>query len=69
MNLKSLFENLDAVIESVCKGIDSVTKDLGKMEDDFVEDAKRRNSKHQSEAKKHKQNIDKIFGSKKPKLF
>jgi hypothetical protein len=49
MNLKSIFENIDAVIETVCKGV----VDLGKMEKEFTEDLERINSSYESEAKKN----------------
>jgi len=70
LNLSFLsFENLDKVLESFCKGMNSITEDLGKMDKDFHDDVKRSNSSHKREARKNKQNIEKIFGSKKSKLF
>jgi len=48
MNIKSIFENLDAVIGSVFDGIDSVTKDLGKMEKEFSEDVEKANSRRKN---------------------
>ena len=69
MNLKTIFEGLDSALESFCKGMNSLSEDLGKMDREFQEDVDRRNSRHESEAKKHKENIEKIFGSKKTKLF
>jgi|AJXC01.1.fsa_nt_gi hypothetical protein len=48
MNLKSIFENIDAVIETVCKGVE----DLSKMEKECTEDLERINSSYESEAKK-----------------
>ena len=69
MNLKSIFENLDAVIGSVFDSIDSVTKDLGKMEKEFSEDVEKANSRRKIHEKQDKENIEKIFGSKKTKLF
>jgi hypothetical protein len=49
--------------------MNSITEDLGKMDKDFHDDVKRSNSSHKREARKNKQNIEKIFGSKKTKLF
>ena len=69
MNLKSIFENLDEVIGSVFDSIDSVTKDLGKMEKEFAEDVEKANSRREKHEKQDKENIEKIFGSKKTKLF
>ena len=69
MNLKSIFENLDAVIESVFNGIDTVTKDLGKMEKEFSQDVEKANSSRKIHEKQDKENIKKIFGSKKTNLF
>ena len=69
MNLKSIFENLDEVIQTVAKGIDSFTKDLGKMDKEFSEDVKKANSRREKQQKQDKENIEKIFGSKKTKLF
>lgn len=69
MNLKSIFENLDAVIESVFNGIDTVTKDLGKIDKEFSQDVKKANSSRKIHEKQDKENIEKIFGSKKTKLF
>ena len=69
MNLKSIFENLDEVIGSVFDSIDSVTKDLGKMEKEFSEDVEKANSRREKHEKQDKENIEKIFGSKKTKLF
>lgn len=69
MNLQSVFEGLDNALEVFCNGMNSITEDLGKIDQDFHDDVKRSNSRSKSESKKHKQNIEKIFGSKKPKLF
>jgi hypothetical protein len=69
MNLKSIFENLDAVIESVFNGIDTVTKDLGKIDKEFSQDVKKANSSRKIHEKQDKENIKKIFGSKKTNLF
>ena len=69
MNLKSIFENLDEVIGSVAKGIDSFTKDLGKLEKEFAEDVEKANFRREKQQKQDKDNIEKIFGSKKTKLF
>ena len=69
MNLKSIFENLDAVIGSVFDNIDSVGKEFGKMEKEFSQDVKKANSCRKIQARKDKENIEKIFGSKKTKLF
>ena len=69
MNLKSIFENLDAVIGSVFDNIDSVGKEFGKMEKEFSQDVKKANSSHKIQARKDKENIEKIFGPKKTKLF
>jgi prefoldin subunit 5 len=49
MNLKSIFENIDAVIETVCKDVE----DLSKMEKECTEDLERINSSYESEAKKN----------------
>ena len=62
MNLKSIFENLDDVVGSVAKGIDSFTKE-------FAEDVEKANSRREKQQKQDKDNIEKIFGSKKTKLF
>ena len=69
MNLKSVFETLDEVIGSIFDGIDTVTKDLGKMEKEFSEDVEKANSRREKQQKQDKENIEKIFGSKKTKLF
>ena len=69
MNLKSIFENLDAVIESVFNGIDTVTKDLGKIDKEFSQDVKKANSSRKIQARQDQENIKKIFGSKKTNLF
>ena len=69
MNLKSIFENLDEVIGSVFDSIDTVTKDLGKMEKEFSEDVEKANSRREKHEKQDKENIEKIFSSKKTKLF
>ena len=69
MNLKSIFENLDEVIGSVFDGIDTVTKDLGKLDKEFSQDVKKANSSRKIHEKQDKENIEKIFGSKKTKLF
>ena len=69
MNLKSIFENLDEVIGSVFDSIDTVTKDLGKMEKEFSEDVEKANSRREKHEKQDKENIKKIFGSKKTNLF
>ena len=69
MNLKSIFENLDEVIGSVFDGIDTVTKDLGKIDKEFSEDVKKANSSRKIHEKQDKENIEKIFGSKKTNLF
>ena len=69
MNLKSIFENLDAVIGSVFDNIDSVGKEFGKMEKEFSQDVKKANSSRKIQARKDKENIEKIFGPKKTKLF
>jgi hypothetical protein len=49
--------------------MNSITEDLGKIDQDFHDDVKRSNSRSKSEARKNKQNVEKIFGSKKTKLF
>jgi hypothetical protein len=69
MNLKSIFENLDEVIGSVFDSIDSVTKDLGKIDKEFSQDVKKANSSRKIHEKQDKENIKKIFGSKKTNLF
>ena len=69
MNLKSIFENLDEVIGSVFDGIDTVTKDLGKLDKEFSQDVKKANSSRKIHEKQDKENIEKIFGSKKTNLF
>ena len=69
MNLKSIFETLDEVIGSIFDSIDTVTKDLGKMEKEFSEDVEKANSRREKQQKQDKENIEKIFGSKKTKLF
>lgn len=69
MNLQSVFEGLDNALEVFCNGMNSITEDLGKIDQDFHDDVKRSNSRHRTEARKNKQNVEKIFGSKKPKLF
>ena len=69
MNLKSIFETLDDAIVTVINGIDTVTKDLGKMEKEFSEDVEKANSRRKKHEKQDKENIEKIFGSKKTKLF
>ena len=69
MNLKSIFENLDEVIGSVFDSIDSVTKDLGKLDKEFSQDVKKANSSRKIHEKQDKENIKKIFGSKKTNLF
>ena len=69
MNLKSIFENLDEVVGTVAKGIDSFTKDLGKMEKEFSQDVEKANSRREKQQKQDTENIEKIFGSKKTKLF
>lgn len=69
MNLKSIFENLDEVIGSVFDGIDTVTKDLGKLDKEFSQDVKKANSSRKIHEKQDKENIKKIFGSKKTNLF
>lgn len=69
MNLKSIFENLDEVIGSVFDSIDTVTKDLGKIDKEFSQDVKKANSSRKIHEKQDKENIKKIFGSKKTNLF
>ena len=69
MNLKSIFENLDEVIGSVFDRIDTVTKDLSKIDKEFSQDVKKANSSRKIHEKQDKENIKKIFGSKKTKLF
>lgn len=69
MNLKSIFETLDEVIGSIFDSIDTVTKDLGKMEKEFSEDVEKANTRREKQEKQDKDNIEKIFGSKKTKLF
>ena len=69
MNLQSVFEGLDNALEVFCNGMNSITEDLGKIDQDFHDDVKRSNSRSKSESKKHKQNIEKTFSSKTDQIY
>lgn len=78
MNLKKILQSIMKLVtpENMCKLMDSFNKgvqefgdSMGKLDKEFSNDVKKSNNNKKSESRKNQKNIDKIFGSKKQKIW